>query len=89
MGDAPVNLKKDLGEAIHVLQRDGTVVPLTAHSSFMSALERLEALPVPGFIAVPRDIFRHFVANERKNTLVTAMGVYTRVFAASSPIELF
>ncbi len=63
MADAPVNLKKDLGEAIHVLQRDGTVVPLTTHSSFMSALERLEALPVPGFIAVPQDIFRHFVGN--------------------------
>lgn len=60
MDDAPVNLKKDLGEAIQVLQRDGSVVPLTTHSSFMSALERLEALPVHGFIAVPQDIFRQF-----------------------------
>jgi HD superfamily phosphohydrolase len=63
MNAAPVNLKKDLKEAIHVLQRDGRVVPLATHSAFMSALERLEALPVPGFIAVPQDIFKHFVKN--------------------------
>ena len=63
MDDAPVNLKKDLGVAIHVLQQDGRLVPLTQHSSFMSALERLEALPVPGFIAVPQDVFKEFKTN--------------------------
>ena len=60
MADAPVNLKKDLGEAIKVSQRNGTVVPLSEHSAFMSALKQLEALPVPGFIAVPQDIFKNF-----------------------------
>lgn len=60
MNAAPVNLKKDLGVAIHVMQRTGTMVPLTTHSAFMSALERLETLPVPGFIAVPQDIFKNF-----------------------------
>jgi hypothetical protein len=63
MDDAPVNLKKDLGVAIHVQQQDGQLVPLTEHSSFMSALERLEALPVPGFIAVPQDVFKEFKTN--------------------------
>ena len=56
---APVNLKKDLRTAIKVLQRDGTLVALEQYSSFMGALAKLEQLPAEGFIAIPRDIFRH------------------------------
>ncbi|MEY4667596.1 MAG: hypothetical protein RL518_295 [Pseudomonadota bacterium] len=58
---APVNLKKDLRTAIKVQQRDGSVVPLEEHSSFMAALGNLEELPVEGFIAVPQDIFKHYL----------------------------
>ena len=57
---APVNLKKDLADAVNVLRRDGSIVSLTQHSPFMAALANLEKLPSDGFIAVPQDIFRTF-----------------------------
>lgn len=60
---APVNLKKDLTSAIHVLRRDGSVVPLEQHSSFMAALAKLEELPADGFIAIPQDVFRHHTSH--------------------------
>jgi HD superfamily phosphohydrolase len=60
MKAAPVNLKKDLADAVNVVRRDGSVVSLTEHSPFMAALANLEQLPSDGFIAVPQDIFKTF-----------------------------
>lgn len=57
MGDSKIDLQKDLSQALRVLCSDGTIMPLTEHSPFMSALNQMQGFSARGFLAVPQEIF--------------------------------
>ncbi len=57
VGEASVNLEKDLNAALRVRRHDGTVEALTTFSVFMRLLNEMKRFTNPGFIAVPEKIF--------------------------------